>query len=210
MSGRQNNPLSTTPSTVVLASASPARAAMLRAAGLACAIEPAAVDEDAVKRDARRSAQPVDAAVAALAAAKALMVSRRRPGDWVIGADQILTCDDRWFDKPADTAAAKANLQFLSGRSHRLYSAASVCRDGAAAWSHVDHATLTMRALSDPFIDAYLAAVGDTALRCVGSYEIEGLGAQLFSRVEGDPFVIMGLPLLPVLAFFRGVGVLPE
>jgi septum formation protein len=139
-----------------------------------------------------------------------MAVSRRRPGVWVVGADQILTCGDRWFDKPADLAEAKANLLALSGKSHRVYSGVCICRDGAEAWRHVDDATLTMRLLSDRFIEAYLPAAGDIALRSVGSYNIEGLGAQLFSRVEGDHFVIMGMPLLPVLAFFRDVGVVAE
>jgi septum formation protein len=183
---------------------------MLRAAGLDCAVDPAGIDETAIKDRARHETRPVMDAVAALARAKALDVSSRRAGAWVIGADQILVCGDRWFDKPADRAKARANLQALSGREHRLHSAVSVVRDGDEAWCHDAVATLTVRSLSDGFIDAYLAAMGEAALRSVGSYEIEGLGAQLFSRVEGDPFVIMGMPLLPLLAFFRGVGVMAE
>lgn len=211
MPAHQNKPLSTASSTVVLASASAARAAMLRAAGLACTIDPAAVDEAPIKHRAQRQGRSASDAAVALARAKALEVSPRHPGAWVIGADQILTCDGRWFDKPADPAAAKATLQALSGRGHRLHTAVCVAHDGAEAWCESDHATLTMRTLSDRFIDSYLAATDDgIVLGAVGSYDIEGLGAQLFSRVEGDPFVIMGMPLLPVLAFLRSVGVLAE
>ncbi len=181
---------------------------MLAAAGLDCIVHPSDVDETRIKEAMRRDGRSAEDTALALADAKALNVSAHHPGAWVVGADQMLRCEDRWFDKPADPDEARSNLQWLSGRRHQLHAAVSVARNGAIAWSVCETAHLTMRSLSDPFLDRYLAAMGGDALRSVGSYEIEGLGAQLFSRVEGDTFVIMGLPLLPLLDFFRQAGVL--
>ncbi|HET7595036.1 MAG TPA: Maf family protein, partial [Stellaceae bacterium] len=121
--------------------------------------------------------------------------------------DQMLDCAGTWFDKPHDRADARAQLVALRGKRHELVSAVTVVRNGAVIWHLVDRPRLAMRAFSDDFLDTYLAALGDEALASVGVYQLEGLGAQLFERVEGDYFSILGLPLLPLLDFLRGHGV---
>jgi len=194
---------------LVLASASPVRGRLLRAAGIAFEQRPAAVDEEAMKAAMRAENAPPDEAAAALAELKAMRVSRQAPGALVIGADQILDCEGEWFDKPADRAAATASLQALSSRAHVLVSAACVVRDGVRLWHGVDRATLHMRALDADFIEAYLEAAGPEVLSSVGVYQLEALGAHLFTRIEGDYFTILGLPLLPLLAFLREHGVSP-
>jgi septum formation protein len=193
---------------LVLASASPARAAMLTAAGVAFEALPARIDEAALREglDAERAA-PREVAEA-LAELKALRVSARRPGALALGADQTLDLDGARFDKPADAAEARAQLVALRGRAHRLHSAAVIALDGVAIWRHVGAARLTMRPFSDAFLDGYLARMGDRALETVGGYMLEGEGAQLFARVEGDFFTVLGLPLLPLLDFLRARGVL--
>lgn len=194
---------------VILASSSPARRALLTAAGLRFAVQPAAVDEAAVREALQaEGAAAADAAIT-LAELKALRAAASAPAEAIVlGADQILTLDDAWFDKPADLAAARGQLQALAGQRHELLSAVVAVRNGARIWHHVGQARLTMRACSDGFLDAYLATVGAAALGSVGAYQIEGPGAQLFDRIEGDLFTIQGLPLLPVLAFLRVQGVL--
>jgi len=195
-------------SALVLASASPARAAMLRAAGVEIVVAPARIDEDAVKAalDAEGAA-PRDLADA-LAAMKAQRVSARHPGALTLGADQVLDCEGRRFDRPADRAAARATLTALRGRAHTLFSAAAVALDGAVIWRHVGRARLVMRPFSDAFLDAYLDAEGDAVAQSV--YRLEGPGAQLFARVEGDHFTVLGLPLLALLGFLRARGMLVE
>lgn len=188
---------------LVLASASPSRASVLRHAGIAALNEPAQLDEAEVKAALRADgAGPRDIAET-LAELKAQKVSRRRPGAFVIGADQMLECEGDWLDKPTDLAQAADQLRFLSAKTHRLISAVCVVRDGTRLWHHVAVASLTVRPLSEAFIAAYLAAVGPAALSSVGAYQLEGLGAQLFTRIEGDYFAILGLPLLPLLDFLR-------
>ncbi|CAO3372094.1 Maf family protein [Azospirillum argentinense] len=196
--------------TVVLASGSRTRAEMLERAGVRVALAPAAVDEEEIKLAARAEGAPVEDVAEALAELKAQRVTRKHPGALVIGADQMLECEGRWFDKPADRAAARAQLQDLRGRTHRLVSCAVVIRDGERLWHHVDRARLTMRPFSDAFLDSYLNASGDDVLGSVGAYHLEGLGAQLFHRVDGDFFTILGLPLLPLLGFLRVHGVIAE
>lgn len=191
---------------VVLASASRIRAALLRQAGLDIVIEAAALDEAEIKESFRRERLDAASCAAALAEAKAERVSRHRPGALVIGADQLLVCGERWFDKPRDLAEARQHLLDLRGAEHHLVTAAAVLRDGAALWRTVETPRLAMRRFSDAFLDAYLAALGDAALSSVGAYQLEGLGAQLFARIEGDYFSILGLPLLPLLDFLRGHG----
>ncbi len=192
---------------VVLASASRARLELLLCAGVATRAEPARVDEQEVKASLRGEKAGVEDAAETLAELKALKVSRHASGALVIGADQILDCDGAWFDKPPDRARAAADLRALSGKRHSLATAVCVVRDGVRLWHHRESARLTMRPLGDAFIDAYLDAVGTDALVSVGAYQLEGLGAQLFSRVEGDYFTILGLPLLPLLEFLRNHGV---
>ena len=192
---------------IVLASASPTRQAMLSQAGVAFRPVSPDIDEAVVKAgepDARRAALR-------LAELKAGAVAVANPGDLVIGADQMLDCDGRRFDKPNDRSAARRQLMALCGRRHRLVTAVAVATaaDGVV-WSHCEEASLTMRRFSDAFIDGYLAENGDAVLSSVGAYQLESRGAQLFERVEGDFFTILGLPLLPLLAFLRSRGDLPS
>ena len=176
----------------------------MRAAGLACRRHPANLDEAAIRR--RLRGLGAARAARALAEAKAEAVSRRRPGAVVVGADQILVQGRRWFEKPGTKARAAADLRLLSGRVHTLVSAVAVARDGRCLWSHVVPARLTMRRLSPAEIDSYLRAAGPSALAAVGAYEIESVGVGLFERVEGDYFAVLGLPLLPLLAYLRRAG----
>jgi septum formation protein len=197
-----------TPS-VILASASATRARLLAAAGIALEQRPAAVDEDAVREALQaEGATPADAAVA-LAELKAGRVAGQAPtAAIVLGADQILSCEDRWFAKPASLAEARAQLEALAGRRHELATAVVAFRGGARIWHSLTVARLWLRPCSPGFLDDYLAAVGKQALASVGAYQIEGAGAQLFARIEGDQFAIQGLPLLEVLEFLRAQGVL--
>jgi septum formation protein len=193
---------------LILASASGARHFILERAGIPHAHEPAGIDEGAIK-----AAMPGIAAedvALALADAKARAVSARRPGAMVIGADQILECEGRWFDKPASAEEAARHLRALRGRTHRLVSAVVAVRDGERRWRHAASARLTMRDFSDEFLRAYLARSGPEILESVGAYRLEGLGPQLFAAIEGDFFTILGLPLLPLLDFLRGERALPR
>ena len=188
---------------VVVASASAARRRLLTAAGIACGGEAAPVAEAEIKASLRAQGMDAAGAAAALAEAKAMAISARRPEAWVIGGDQILVCEGEWFDKPAAMPQARAQLRALRGREHELCCAVCVVRGGASLWCHVEHARLVMRRFSDRFLDRYLAQAGSQVLESVGAYQVEGLGIQLFSRIEGDYFAILGLPLLPLLAFLR-------
>jgi septum formation protein len=192
---------------LILASGSAVRARLLTEAGVAFAREAPAIDEGQIK--AALKAEGADAAMAAetLAELKAQRVSRRHPEALVIGADQILDCGGVWFDKPADMAGAHAALLALRGRSHVLIASVAAVRGGSRLWHRNERATLLMREFSDDFLDAYLAAAGDAVLHSVGAYQLEGLGAQLFARIDGDYFSVLGLPLLPLLDFLRNHGV---
>ncbi len=197
------------PPALILASGSAARGAMLRAAGVPFEAMPAPVDEAAVKAGMLgEGAGPRDVADA-LAELKARRVARRVPG-LVVGADQVLSCEGRLFDKPRDRAEARDQLEALRGRTHELHAAAVAYEDARPVWRHVGRARLTMRPFSDAFLDGYLAAEGEALCESVGGYRIEAGGAQLFARVEGDLFTIMGLPLLELLDFLRSRGVVPE
>ena len=193
---------------LVLASGSATRARLLADAGLPILVDPAAVDEEEIRTSFQAEGRDADACAAALAEAKAKRVSARHTGALVLGADQILECGGRWLEKPRDPEAARAQLTLLRGKRHTLITAAAVVRNGALLWHTIDRAQLTMRAFTDGFLDDYVAAGGEDLLGSVGGYQLEGLGAQLFGRVEGDFFSILGLPLLPLLDFLRGHGAL--
>lgn len=195
---------------VVLASGSKTRAEMLQRAGVRVTLAPAAVDEEEIKLAARAEGIGVDEVAETLAELKAQRVTRKHPGALVVGADQMLECDGRWFDKPAGRDAAREQLKDLRGKTHRLVSCAVVVRDGERLWHQVDRARLAMRPFSDAFLESYLDQAGDGVLHSVGAYQLEGLGAQLFQRVDGDFFTILGLPLLPLLGFLRVHGVIGE
>jgi septum formation protein len=193
---------------LILATASAARRAVLAAAGLRFGAEAAAVDEAAIKESARAEGVPPGEAAVMLAEAKAQRLGRRHPEALVIGADQLLVCEGRWFDKPPDMAAARAQLLALRGRPHELMTAMVCWRGGQRVWQHLARPRLTMREFSEEFLDAYLAAEGEAVLGSVGAYRLEGIGVQLFSAVEGEHSAILGLPLLPLLGFLRQHGVL--
>jgi septum formation protein len=191
---------------LVLASQSTVRRALLQSAGIAVEVCPADIDERGL--EAAAPAQAPNSVAALLACAKATAVARRMAGRLVLGADQVLSLDGRRFSKPADRAAAGAQLHALCGRTHELYSAVAFVQDGAVLFEHVGVARLTMRAFSDEFLDCYLDAVGSAATTSVGGYQLEGLGVQLFERVDGDYFTVLGLPLLQALGFLRRRGAL--
>jgi septum formation protein len=193
---------------LVLASASATRQAMLRAAGVAFTVAPASLNEAALMQDL--IANHADAAVVAatLAQQKAIMVSRRSPHQTVLGGDSVLSLGPEILGKSHDLAALKVLLLKMSGRSHQLVSSAALARDGHVFWHHTAQARMTVRHLGEAFIDAYLAREGEALLGSVGGYRFEGFGAQLFEKVEGDYFSILGMPLLPVLAELRAQGLL--
>lgn len=180
---------------------------MLEAAGVSFQVDIPNVDETAVKSALRAQRAGAGETAEALAATKAQQISGRWPGALVIGADQMLECDGIWFDKPANSARARQTLLQLRGRTHELVTAVCVVRDRLVVWHHVARARLTMREFSDAFLDSYLARLGPAACDSVGAYQLEGPGVQLFERVCGDHFTIIGLPLLPLLEFLRGYGV---
>jgi septum formation protein len=171
-------------------------------------VVPADVDETAIKRDLLRSGSTPTAIAAALAAAKGEAVSAGLPEALVIGADQVLALGQDLFSKPAGTSEAREQLLRLRGKSHQLHTAVSLATGGKAVWTHVEIATLAMRPFSDAFLADYLRDAGARVCHTVGAYEIEGPGIQLFERVEGDIFTVIGLPLLPLLAELRARGVI--
>ncbi len=193
---------------VVLGSGSAIRARLLRDAGVTFTVEAPRVNEGMLKRQAWE-ASPAELA-AGLAKAKALEVSRRRPGDLVIGADQTMSCDGKAYDKPTSSQEARARLLELRGRTHQLHAGTALARDGAVVWHDLRTSSLTMRRFSDAFVDDYVARAGEALTATVGGYEYEGLGAQLFDAVEGDFFAVLGLPLLPLLDALRTHGGLPD
>ena len=192
---------------LILASASSGRAAILRGAGLDFRQQSADIDERALEAEAA-SGGDVDAGRLALmlAAAKARDVSAREPAALVIGADQVMECGGVAYHKPATLDAARRHLMQLRGRTHSLNAGLCVAKGGAVLWQHLDRAHLTMRDFSDDFLDAYCRAEGEALLQTVGVYRIEGPGIQLFAKIEGDHFTIIGLPLLPLLGYLREIG----
>jgi septum formation protein len=194
-----------TPRRVILASASRTRRTMLEAAGLDFEVVPSTIDERAVGDALSADNRPIDPADLAevLARAKAEQASRRNPGAVVIGADQVLTLDGEVLVKAADFDAVRETLLKLRGRTHQLHSAVALADRGEATWTFVDTAHLTMRRFSTAFLGQYLARVGAAAFESVGGYQIEGFGIQLFERIDGDYFTVLGLPLLPLLTELR-------
>jgi len=182
---------------------------MLRQAGVAFRAQPSAVDETAVKQALLAEGAGPAAIARTLAEMKAVQVSRACPGALVVGADQTLACEDRLFDKPPDLAAARAMLRALAGRSHELHSAATVACDGVPIWRHVETARLVMRPLSEDFLDWYIATADPAILGSVGAYRVEATGAHLFTRIEGDLYTVLGLPLLALLDLLRRHELVP-
>lgn len=191
---------------LVLASTSPFRAAILKNAGLDFRAEGANVDERAVETPLIEADATAEDIATVLAEAKALDVSERNPGDLVLGGDQTLSLDGNLFHKPANMEEARYHLLSFSGKTHQLWSAMSLVCNGETVWRHVAVAHMHVRKLSPEFIGRYLARVGDMALKSVGAYQYEGLGIQLFDEIDGDYFTIVGLPILPLLEKLRELG----
>ena len=191
---------------VVLASSSAIRRAMLEQAGVEFTAEPADVDETAERH---RHDGPESLATS-LARAKALAVSERRPGDWVIGSDSVVSVGSRIFAKPASRAEAAGHLRLFSGQTMQLTSAVALARDGVVDWSYCDSASLKVRPLSNSFIHSYLDAEWPEVGYCVGVFRLEGRGVQLFDSIDGSYFTILGMPLIPLLGALRERGELAE
>lgn len=201
MSGKQDSGL-------ILASASPARISLLQQAGIKFAHEAAGVDEASLKQAASQGKMSQEATCLALAEAKALTVSARYPGKYILGADSLVSLGEMFLDKPGDAKRAYLHLIALRGKTHSLSSGVVLAKDGKTLWQHVETAYLSMRDFSDDYLKDYLAQEGEAVAHCVGAYRLEGLGIQLFSKIHGDYFTILGLPLLPVLAALRSHGVM--
>jgi septum formation protein len=186
---------------LILASQSRARQMLLANTGIPFDAVPADIDERAAQKDSGLSAPGEIAGL--LAREKALFVSSKHPGRYVVGADQTLALGNRLFSKPADRTQAAEQLRALAGRTHELFSAVAVARDGKIVFADVGIAKMTMRGLAESEIEAYLDQAGEAVTTSVGAYQLEGLGVHLFERIEGDHFTILGLPLLPLLTFLR-------
>ena len=194
------------PSSLVLASSSPFRRQLMENAGLQFLAQAADIDERAIEAPLEAAGASPDEVALELARAKALDVSYKNPAKLVIGSDQTMSLGSRVYHKPKDRGAAKDHLLSLSGKTHRLNSAVAFARDGQVIWEHVAHADMTVRPLTDEFVERHLARVGDKALKSVGAYQLEGEGIQLFEKIDGDYFTIIGLPLLAVLGELRRLG----
>lgn len=188
------------PTRLILASSSVTRLRLLQSAGLAFEVQPAAIDEAAIKQSSQAEGASPEETALLLAELKAARI--RAPGAVIIGADQLLSCEGRWFDKPGSIAEARAQLQFLRGKTHTLHTAVTCLRDEQVIWHHCENARLHMRAFSDEFLEDYLQKEAD-CVNSVGAYKVEARGIQLFDKIEGDSFTIQGLPLLQLLGFLR-------
>ena len=196
--------------TVVLASGSETRKSMLSAAGVFFEVLPAVVDEDEIKSALRAEGSDSAFIAESLAEHKARVVSRKLPSPLILGADQILECDNKIYSKPVNLAAAKEQLKTLRGKDHTLISSVVVFRNGQRLWHNTDRALLRMREFSNDFLDDYVTELGEELLEGPGCYKVEGRGIQLFSRITGDHFTILGLPLLPLLDYLRLQGAVAE
>jgi septum formation protein len=194
----------------VLASLSRTRAALLNQAGIKVTRDPARIDETEIKAFNRRKGAEAGVCAMALAEAKALTIATRHPQTLVIGADQILNSNGTWLDKPRDRDDARAQLQMLRGQTHELATAVCVARDANVIWHEIQRPRLTMRNFSDAFLSLYVENLSRDDMAAVGAYRLEGRGIQLFERIEGDYFAILGLPLMPLLEFLRSQGELPQ
>ena len=195
------------PPRLILASTSATRRRVLAGAGIDFETASPGVDEEEIKLSLSATGATGAQIAETLAELKAARISNRSGEALVVGADQVLSCNGVLFDKPPDMEHARAQLQALRGHRHELLTAICVARSGARIWHHNAVARLTMRDFSDAFLDDYLARAGEDVLGSVGAYRIEGLGAQLFARIDGDFFTILGLPLLPLLGFLRDHGI---
>jgi septum formation protein len=193
---------------VILASTSPTRLRLLIEAGVTVEALSPEIDERAVKTRLGNRAR-AEAVATELAGLKAVAISKQNPDAVVIGADQVLDCDGKLFDKPVGLDGARRQLKDLRGKRHKLVSTVAIAQNGEVTWKHAESATLSMRVFSDTFLDAYLALAGDKVVGSVGAYQLEALGAQLFTKVEGDFFTVLGLPLLPLLDQLRRAGAIP-
>jgi septum formation protein len=193
---------------LILASASPSRRRMLENAGLAFAVERSGVDEEEITRSLVAAGATPQEISSKLAELKALRVSARHPVAMVVGADSTLACNGRLFDKPPTLEAARRQLLSLRGQTHELFSSVVVAKNNARLWHWNECARLTMHPFTETFLDSYLRRAGEGVLTSVGAYQLENIGAHLFSRVDGDYFTILGLPLLPLLSFLalHGIG----
>ena len=193
---------------LILASSSKARQQMLQNAGIECEAVASMIDEDGYKQAMKSEGASAMEAAETLAEMKALRMYRQRPEAIVIAADQMLECNGVWFDKPVDRDQTRAQLRALRGKRHQLVSAAVVYKEGSRIWGKIDTAHLTMRNFSDEWLEWYLDQAGEDIFHCVGGYQLEGLGAQLFTEVKGDYFTVLGMPLLPLIGFLCDHGVL--
>lgn len=195
---------------LILASGSPFRRQLMEAAGLAFRAEPARIDEREIEAPLVADGASPQQVAAALAKAKAEEVAERNHHSFVIGSDQVMSMEGRLFHKCTSVEMAREQLRSMRGRTHRLSSAISIVRAGTEVWSHVSVADLTFREFSDAFLDSYISNAGQKVLLTVGAYSYEGLGQQLFEKVEGDFFTIIGLPMLPLLAALRDLAIIPR
>jgi septum formation protein len=193
---------------LVLASKSAPRRMLLEAAGIPLVIDPADIDERAAEAAAPAEAAKPDGAAVLLARAKALETAKRNAGKFVLGADQTLALGAKRFSKPTSRNAARAQLAELSGQTHSLHSGIAVVRDRDVLFETVSSAHLTMHKMSDSFLEAYLDAAGERVMQSVGGYQLESVGVNLFEKIDGDHFTILGMPLLPLLAYFRKAGLI--
>ncbi|HBU98368.1 MULTISPECIES: Maf family protein [Thalassospira] len=193
---------------LILASSSKTRHAMLKNAGVDCDAIASMIDEEGYKQSMKAEGANAAEAAETLAEMKALRMYRQQPDGIVIAADQMLECNGIWFDKPKDRDNTRAQLLALRGKTHQLVSAAVIYKEGSRIWGTIDTAHLTMRNFTEEWLDWYLDAAGEDIFDCVGGYQLEGIGAQLFTEVRGDYFTVLGLPLLPLIGFLRDHGVL--